>query len=217
MNDHNAEQNLYDFMGFLRKNEKVLICFPNRAGGIGGKIERAVIHHGAVPVSRGEDLRWRTLLRLAFAEKVSTIIGPPLVILGLSKLSYANGTPLYVRNVVCAGPPCLDWMKEGIVQGLDCNLFIGDDSMNEDTLVYCSDPDLDDLRQELHSWTSILDCRLEKGQYGLEMEIVSFPGRQLPKLPSCAKLVVRPLNPEKDVPFGLLRDWENLSFSQENH
>ena len=26
MNDHNAEQNLYDFMGFLRKNEKVLIA-----------------------------------------------------------------------------------------------------------------------------------------------------------------------------------------------
>lgn len=217
MNDHNAEQNLYAFMGFLRKNEKVLICFPNRAGGIGGKIERAVIRHGAVPVSRGEDLRWRTLLRLAFAEKVSTIIGPPLVILGLSKLAHTNGTPLYVRNVVAAGSPCLDWMKEGIIQGLDCNLFIGDESMNEDTLVYCSDPDLDDLRQELHSWTSILDCRLEKGQYGLEMEIVSFPGRQLPKLPSCAKLVVRPLNPEKDVPFGLLRDWENLSFSQENH
>ena len=76
---------------------------------------------------------------------------------------------------------------------------------------------LDALAQHLMSWTSILDCRLEKGQYGLEMEIVSFPGRQLPKLPSCAKLVVRPLNPEKDVPFGLLRDWENLSFSQENH
>ena len=213
----NIEQKIYDFMEFLKKNEKVLICFPNREGGLGRKMERAVIDRGAIPVSWGEDLRWRNLLWIAFSQKVSTIIGPPLVILGLSKLAYANGTPLYVRNVVCAGPPCLDWMKEGIVQGLDCNLFIGDDSMNEDTLVYCSDPDLDDLRQELHSWTSILDCRLEKGQYGLEMEIVSFPGRQLPKLPSCAKLVVRPLNPEKDVPFGLLRDWENLSFSQENH
>ncbi|MEE1327204.1 MAG: hypothetical protein UHS47_01515, partial [Oscillospiraceae bacterium] len=180
-------------------------------------LEQAALRINVVPVIWGPDHRWNTLLRQTFQSHASAVIGSPLVILGLSKLAHTNGTPLYVRNVMSAGSPCLDWMKEGIVQGLDCNLFIGDESMNEDTLVYCSDPDLDDLRQELHSWTSILDCRLEKGQYGLEMEIVSFPGRQLPKLPSCAKLVVRPLNPEKDVPFGLLRDWENLSFSQENH
>ena len=210
------EQKIYDFMGFLRKNEKVLICLPNREGGLGRKVERAVLHHGAIPVSWGEDLRWKNLLWTAFSQKVNTIIGPPLVILGLSKLSYANGTPLYVRNVVCAGPPCLDWMKEGIVQGLDCNLMIGDD-LGEDRRVFYNDPELNGLRQELHSWTSILDCRLEKGQYGLELEIIAFPGRQLPKLPSCAKMVVRHWDPERDVPFGLIRNWENLSFSQENH
>ena len=217
MADHKAEEKLCDSMGFLRKNEKVLICFPSREGGIGQKLEGAVIRQGALPVSWGEDVRWKTLLRMAFAEKVSTVIGPPLVVLGISKLARANGTPLYVRNVVTAGSPCLDWMKEGIIQGLDCNLYCCEETMRDEELVLWTDPDLEDLRQSLHSWTSILDCRMEKGQYGLEMEIVSFPGRQLPKLPSCAKLVVRRWEPERDVPFGLIRDWENLSFSQENH
>ena len=53
----------------------------------------------------------------------------------------------------------------------------------------------------LHSWTSILDCRLTRGEYGLEIEIVAFPGEKLPKLPSAAKLVIQPWNPEVDEPF----------------
>lgn len=62
-------------------------------------------------------------------------------------------------------------------------------------------PDLTALGQYLQSWTSILDCHLRKGAYGLEMEIVCFPGEKLPKLPTAAKLVIRPWNPEKDEPF----------------
>ena len=57
------------------------------------------------------------------------------------------------------------------------------------------------LGQQLQSWTSILDCRLNKGEYGLEIEIVTFPGEKLPKLPSAAKLVVRPWDSDTDEPF----------------
>lgn len=63
------------------------------------------------------------------------------------------------------------------------------------------DPALVELGQMLQSWTSVLDCRLSKGESGLEMEIVCFQGEKLPKLPSAAKLIVRPWNPQTDVPF----------------
>lgn len=68
--------------------------------------------------------------------------------------------------------------------------------------------ELDELQQELHSWTSILDVRLERGESGLEMELVVFPGQKLPKLPTCAKRLIRAWNPEEDEPFGLIPDWE---------
>lgn len=61
--------------------------------------------------------------------------------------------------------------------------------------------ELAELGQLLHSWTSILDCRMNRSEYGLEIEVVTFPGEKLPKLPSAAKLVVRPWNPEEDQPF----------------
>ena len=61
--------------------------------------------------------------------------------------------------------------------------------------------ELADLGQMLHSWTSILDCRMHRSECGLEIEIVTFPGEKLPKLPTAAKLVVRPWNPEEDKPF----------------
>ncbi len=64
-----------------------------------------------------------------------------------------------------------------------------------------TDPDLTELGQQLHSWTSVLDCRLAKGESGLEIEIVCFPGEKLPKLPTAAKLVIRPWDPAADEPF----------------
>ena len=59
---------------------------------------------------------------------------------------------------------------------------------------------LDDL---LLTWSSILDYRVEYGESGVELELVVFPGEPLPKLPSCAKLVIRPWNPSEDIPFDL--------------
>lgn len=291
----NTVRYLTEKMYFLRKNEQVLICFPDqRLGSIGALMRQAVLRRGANPVMWGQDLRWKSLLRLAFSSRASTIIGLPLVILGLCKLAKANGTPLYVRNALTAGYPCLDWMIDGIIRGLDCHSWgcfdpgngsvvagfscakshgvhirqeeyevsvfdpqgnalapgefgdigvaarklpdiwylTGQQGRLETTACPCGckelrlmdispgrnmDPTLAALGSELHSWTSILDCRMERGQYGLEIEIVTFPGYQLPKLPSCAKLVVRPWDPEKDIPFGLLPDWEIPSFPAENH
>ena len=264
---------------FLRKNERVLICFPeHKDGNLSWLMEQATLRCGAVPVIWGPDHRWKTLLQQAFFSHASAIIGPPLILLGLTKLKKYHGTPLPIRRVVSAGYPCLDWMIDGIVKGLDCEVggcfslgdtgavagfacghswgvhlrddeygveIIGKDGTPvapgetgelvlyplSDPSLRCRmgdtgrmvtetcrcgsksprlldfgpgahvDPVLAELGQYLQSWTSILDCRLTRGEYGLEIEIVCFPGEKLPKLPSAAKLVIRAWNPKNDEPF----------------
>lgn len=63
------------------------------------------------------------------------------------------------------------------------------------------DQDLEEFRQYLQSWTSVLDCRVARGPNGLEIEIVCFAGEKLPKLPPAALRIVRPWNPKNDEPF----------------
>lgn len=276
---------------FLKPNERVLICFPEHGeGSLGSLMEQAVTVCGAVPVLWGEeDKRWKSLLQQAFYSRAKTIIGPPLIILGLSKLKKYNGIPLYIRNVVTAGYPCLDWMIDGIISGLDCSTWgsfglstsgavagfscgksrgvhlrsdeygvdiVGPDgeilpagqsgemilypkarpelrySLGENGRIDASpcpcgctsprlmdmcpgkaeEPDLQELGLYLQRWTSVLDCRLRKGEYGLEIEMVVFPGEKLPKLPTAAKLVIRRWDPKHDEPFPYaprLKIWEN--------
>lgn len=79
------------------------------------------------------------------------------------------------------------------------------------------DPDLIDLGQHLHSWTSVLDCRMRRGECGLELELVVFPGEKLPKLPSAAKLLVRPWDPKHDTPFFYAPTVKNRDFMWETH
>lgn len=57
------------------------------------------------------------------------------------------------------------------------------------------------LEQRFLAWSSILDYRARVTEYGIDLELVVFPGESLPKLPSCAKLTVRPWNPDRDIPF----------------
>lgn len=270
---------LSEKLSFLRMKEKVLIYFAkDKPGSHGELLEKAVLRCGAVPIMVGSDWRWKTLLRQAFANKATTIIAPPLIALGISKLAKYNGTPLYIRNVVTASYPCLDWMIDGIIKGLDCNTWgcfgprgdaviagfscgksrgvhLRDDAYGVDIVDaagkvlpdgeigemilypksapeirfpvgekariersscecgcesvrlmdmqpgYITDPALDALAVHLLSWTSVLDCRLKKSDYGLEVEVVIFPGEKLPKLPTAAKLVIRPWDSEKDEPF----------------
>ena len=264
---------------FLYPKERVLLCFhDHQYGNISYLMEQAVLRCGGVPVLWNDDIRWINLLRLAFSTKAGCIIGPPLVILGLSKVARAKQTPLFLRNAVLASYPTPEWMKDGIQNSLDCQAWgcfnIGLDGLvcgfscpfhfgvhlREDVYgaeivddrgsvlapgetglirlyrkaapkerftildsgvldikpcicgrtspkiqrmypgkVY--DPDLVELGQRLQSWTSILDCRLAKGPMGLEIEIIYFPGERLPKLPTAAKLIMKPWEPEIDEPF----------------
>ena len=270
LNDHLSK--------FLRKGERVLICFPCRdPGSLSSVFEQAVQRCGAVPVVWSDHL-WKTLLREAFTKKVTAIIGPPLILLGLMKLTRYNATPLFVRKVITAGYPCPEWMIDGLVQGFDCEvggcfglehsgivagfacgeswgvhlweemygvdivdnagnplpegwqgeivlypkdqpqlrLPIGDTAFLTTEPCKCGssaprlmnlcygglqDSALDALAHHLMSWTSILDCHVKKGEFGLEIEIVCFQGEKLPKLPTAAKLIVRHWDPASDTPL----------------
>ena len=264
---------------FLKKQEQVLICFPESGENtLGGVMADAVRQCGANPVVWEADYRWKTLLQLSFFSRVTAIIGPPLILLGLSKLKRQSKTPLYIRRVITAGYPCLEWMIEGLEKGFDCKAG-GCFTLGESTVVAgfacghslgvhireeeygveivdaagipvpdgelgeivlypkdmphlrhplgenarldrrvckcgCSAPRLLDMRygnavdeelaqlgQDLQSWTSILDCKINKGESGLEMEIVCFAGEKLPKLPSAEKQIIRSWNPLTDEPF----------------
>ena len=274
---------------FLKKRERVLICFGTEPGSFGSLVQQAVLRCGGIPVIP-EDMRWKTLMREAFFQRCSAIVGTPLLVLGLFKLAKRMQTPLYARNVVLAGYPSARWMIEGIRKGLDCDIYgcyepgagilvagfscdkrgsvhlrsdvygveiveesgeraapgelgevvifpvhmpevrfyTGDFARLNHDLCSCGcnspilfdfdtvrgvDPVLSMLGAELHQWTSVLDCRLSRTGYGLELEIVTFPGEKLPKLPSCAKLIVRNWNPEEDVPFRHMFVLKNRLFS----
>ena len=264
---------------FIKKGDAVLICFTkDKPGSFGELMEKAVLRREAVPVMVEKDWRWKTLLRLAFSTRASTIVATPLVILGLTKLARQKGTPLFIRSMITASYPCEPWMIDGISKFLDCapygcfapsgssivsgfscakrqGIHLRDDvygvrivdengvelpeGQQGDIILYlksdpetafplgdratldsapcacgCNsprlvgithgksrDPELTKVGQDLMSWTSILDCRLRRSDYGVEMEIVTFSGEKMPKLPSCARRVVRAWDPEKDEPF----------------
>lgn len=108
---------------FLRPRENVFICFQNQEkGGLGWLMEQAVLRCNGVPHVWGEDRRWKAMLRMAFITKSTTIIGAPLLVLGLIKLKKTYETPLYVRKVITAGYPSMQWMIDGIVKGFDCEM-----------------------------------------------------------------------------------------------
>lgn len=279
----------------VKPQETVLVCFSREnPTGHGALFEKAILRCGSVPVFWEGDLRWKSLVKIAFTSHASTIIGPPLVILGLSKIAAYRGVPLNIYNTILAGYPCLDWMFDGIVKGLDCNVYgcfgpgtesvvsgfscqhgrgfhlrsekYGIEIVDENdcplphgyqgrVVVFpkskpdarfkmnavasyqlspcaCGDPspklisidlpednfsNIDRLGEELHRWSSILDCNAKRTEYGLDLDVVVFPGEQLPKFPSCAKLTVRPWNPEKDIPISLSFGWERPDFHRERN
>lgn len=65
------------------------------------------------------------------------------------------------------------------------------------------DPQVRNLGQQLLSWYSVLDYRVKRTKSGLDLEIVAVPGEMLPELPSCARLKIRPWEPDTDFPFHL--------------
>lgn len=264
----------------LKKQEPVLLCFlEHRQGDLSWLMEQAILRCDAVPVVWGPDHRWKTLLQQAFFSKASTVIGPPLVVLGLAKLQRQSRTPLSIRKVITAEYPCMEWMVEGIakvfdsvaggcftleqtgvVAGFACGRSWGvhlrsdvygvdivdkegnslpEGQIGEIVLYPVAEPslryptgesarlvtkgcdcgsdtprlldflpgtyvprELVELGEYLQKWTSVLDIRMNRGERGLELEIVCFPGEKLPKLPSAAKLIVRAWNPQTDEPFA---------------
>lgn len=181
--------------------ERVLICLPELYYPQMRVIaERAVRASGAECAIWDGDLRWKTLMKQLFFYRTKTIIAPPMLVIELSKLSKVTGTPLFIRNVIPAGFPCISWMEEGIRRGLDCDVFRCEYLENIPEYA-AADPDLIQIAQELLAWNSILDCNLKKGPCGLEMEIIFFPGEKQPKLPSCAKRILKKWDPDVDSPL----------------
>ena len=269
---------------FLRPGDKLMLCFTNQEpDNIGDLLARAAQKIG-VRVLVPDDLRWKTMLKLAFRSRACAISAPPFVVLGLTKLARHTNTPLYFRNVITVGYRCSNWIIEGIQKGLDCQVWgcygpgsgplVSGFSCNKEPVIHVRDdlvqveivdasgnavPDgesgyivltpkamphlryhtaecatvkrtpcacgctsvllkdmysgedvderMEKLGRELMLWTSILDCRVNNGESGLELELVTFPGEKLPQLPPCAKRVIRNWDPERDVPNWFLPNW----------
>ena len=195
---------------FLRSRDRVLIC--SERGGSGRVLAECVRDHGGEPVFWGDDVRWNTLLKMAFTQRYRVMAGPPQLLLSLSKLSKQLGTPLYIRNVILT-EDCPDWVRESIEKSLDCKTW----SVSAGEIPMVSAPDLMDFKLDLLRWSSVIDCRIVKGTYGLEMQIISIPGKKLPKFPTCAKLDIQPFDPERHIPFYLVYDPKKPGMNLENH
>lgn len=279
---------------FLKKNERVLILFPKKDSAACRILERSILACGCDPLWMGEDQRWMTLLKTAFTSKCGCLIGPPLTLLGLSKLAKHMGIPLYVKNVMMAGYPTATWLVNGVRKNLDCmawgcfdpgegaviggftcqqldgvhirtdeytvkiedddgnilpageegrvvlypkadpsvRFVVGDRGRLDTRTCSCGstepklididvekkgNEDLADLGESLHYWSSILDCRMKKTEYGMELELVVFPGEKLPKLPTVAKQIIRHYDPETDVPFDHQNMLKKRYLSVNNH
>lgn len=109
---------------FLRPDDRVLLCYPDRrTGSIGWLFEQAVRMRGGTAVWLNEDRRWKSMLWQAFSSRAGVIVGEPQVVLGLAKLAKYKRTPLYIRHAVTAGYPCNEWMRSAITRGLDCEVW----------------------------------------------------------------------------------------------
>ena len=59
--------------------------------------------------------------------------------------------------------------------------------------------------------------KVEKTGPGLSLELVTFPGEKLPKLPSFGRLVVRDWDADRDMPLDVPLQWKTGIFSQDDH
>lgn len=108
---------------FLRPQDQVLICNMDEGQySMTAMLEKAVQGLGGLPILP-EDYRWQTMLKKAFFSRATVVVGPPLVILGLTKLAKHTATPLNIRHVMLAGAPSEDWMIDGIQNGLDATIW----------------------------------------------------------------------------------------------
>ena len=173
---------------FLRPWEHVMLAFREHTeGSISWLMEQAVLRIDAIPVIWGPDHRWNTLLRQTFESHAIAVIGSPLILLGLMKMKKQYNTPLPIRRVVSVGYPCLDWVIDGIVKGLDCELG-GCFSLNESGVVAgfaCG-----------RSW----GVHLREDYFSAE--IVDAQGRELPAGQLGEVVLIPKWKPDVRVPLG---------------
>ena len=105
---------------FLRPGDKLIICYGDHEPGNLGDLLAQAARKLRVTVLLPENLKWKTMLQLAFRSRATAISAPPFVVLGLTKIARYTNTPLYFRHVITAGYRCTGWMIEGIQRGLDC-------------------------------------------------------------------------------------------------
>lgn len=198
---------------FLRKKERVLLCFPREGSLIAPILEEVILQCGGVPVYWERDLSWKSLLKSGFQERCAVAVGGPEIILSLTKLSKRAGTPLFIRNVLMVGETPDEWLIDYVEKGLDCRV----------RGCYChlqdrrQDESVSKLRHELCRWTSVLDFKLDKTDAGLSLEMLVFPREKLPRLPSFARLIVREWDADRDGPLNMPLPWKKMLFSKQNH
>lgn len=183
---------------FLRQREKILVCYYSDLNCTLWKSAAAAAEQlgGDVSLFDGRQT-WQALLRQAFSQRATVLIGAPRMILGIAKIARATGTPLPVRHVVLLGCNQEAWLHKGIEESLDAIIHVFDMANRQ------LDPLFARLDEMLLSWSSVLDYHAKRTEQGLRLEIVVFPGRQLPKLPSGASITVRPWRPGVDIPYCL--------------
>ena len=86
-----------------------------------------------------------------------------------------------------------------------CSCGCDDPRIVETIFVGSDDPHKTMLEERFLAWSSVLDYRVARTECGLDLELVVFPGENLPKITSCARLTVRPWDPDKDMPFYMER------------
>lgn len=184
---------------FVKKQEQVLICLPDR--GAGTLLRQSAEALGAGVWMPHGDYRWMEMVKTAFIHHVTVVIGPAVILLGLAKAARATQTPLYIRHAVIVGEVCPAWMLRGIEGELDCRIqdFRDLHIPGERPLRHLDGAE--ELVEGVYSWNSVLDCRIHRGEYGLELELVVVPGLKLPKLPACGKMTIRSWDPDRDQPM----------------
>ena len=197
LNDEHREK----IAGLIRMNTPVLIC-PSRYAQV-TEIEQLVHACDGISLIPQPGYTWKDLFRLAFSRRATVVIGEPRIIWGLYKLVRAYGITLKIKTAVLLCDMNDQWLADEIAHGMDCKVHC----------VCCEEhaveADILQLERELISWTSILDCHIQKGESGLELKVVYFAGERLPKFPSCAKLLSRPWLQNLDEPFSVIQKWNN--------
>ena len=90
----------------------------------------------------------------------------------------------------------------GRLDAAECSCGNPEPKLVDMDVIKQANEELSELGERLHHWSSILDCRLERTEFGMELELVVFPGEKLPQLPTVAKQIIRPFDPEEDEPFA---------------